>query len=91
MLAEEEADIYDICEQTTFETNGGWKIQKENVHTCMQIFHIYACFLLTFTWINGVINARIQVWPEDEEHCVSEEEMPAPAAAAVTRGSTWEV
>ena len=58
---------------------------------CMQIFHIYACYLLTFTWINGVINARIQVWPGDEEHCVSEEEMPAPAAAAVTRGSTWEV
>ena len=69
-----------------------WRLEvSESKCAYMQIFHICARYLLTFTWINGVINARIQIWPGDEEHCVSKEKMPAPAPAAVTRGSTWEV
>ena len=93
MLAEEEADTY---LQTTIFVNRRhlrWRLEvsERKCAMCMQIFHIYACYLLTFTWINGIINARIQIWPGDEEHCVSEEKMPAPAPAPVTRGSTWEV
>ena len=95
IYAEEEADWYiiistnkDICEMTTFGTNGGWKLQKLEASSCK------IPFLSCHFWLKMCIRYKVYIHTDISLPRIRMSRtacLPASAPAAVTRGSTCEV